>query len=84
MASSANPPAHTGVVITADGTHGAPLHHFFIERYTQSYVEQWESFVAYARDGGDSPVTGADGRAPLAIGLAAWQSVRESRPVAVT
>jgi hypothetical protein len=25
-----------------------------------------------------------DGRAPLAIGLAAWQSVREGRPVAVS
>ena len=84
VASSANPPAHTGVVTTADGSHGAPLHHFFVERYTQSYVQQWEAFTRYARDGGDSPVTGADGRAPLAIGLAAWQSVRESRPVAVT
>jgi myo-inositol 2-dehydrogenase / D-chiro-inositol 1-dehydrogenase len=35
------------------------------------------------RAGGASPVTGADGRAPLAIGLAAWQSVREGRPVAL-
>jgi myo-inositol 2-dehydrogenase/D-chiro-inositol 1-dehydrogenase len=84
MASSANPPAHTGVVLTAAGAHAPPLHHFFIERYTQSYVLQWESFLDYARGGGASPVSGADGRAPLAIGLAAWQSVREDRPVALS
>jgi myo-inositol 2-dehydrogenase / D-chiro-inositol 1-dehydrogenase len=83
-ASSANPPSHTGVVLTAEGTHGPPLPHFFLERYTPSYLLQWDSFVRYARDGGPSPVTGADGRAPLAIGLAAWQSVREGRPVTVS
>jgi myo-inositol 2-dehydrogenase / D-chiro-inositol 1-dehydrogenase len=82
-ASSANPPAHTGAVLTADGTRGPPLPHFFLERYTPSYLLQWDSFVRYARDGGPSPVTGADGRAPLAIGLAAWQSVREGRPVTI-
>jgi myo-inositol 2-dehydrogenase/D-chiro-inositol 1-dehydrogenase len=30
------------------------------------------------------PVTGADGRAPLVIGLAARRSLREHRPVRVT
>jgi myo-inositol 2-dehydrogenase/D-chiro-inositol 1-dehydrogenase len=84
MASSANPLAHTGVVLTADGTHGPPLPHFFLERYIPSYLLQWESFVAYATEGGMSPVTGADGRAPLAIGLAALQSVREGRPIAIS
>jgi myo-inositol 2-dehydrogenase / D-chiro-inositol 1-dehydrogenase len=83
VASSANPSIHTGVVVTAEGAHGSPLPHFFLERYTTSYLLQWEAFVHYVRGGGPSPVTGADGRAPLAIGLAAWQSVREGRPVAV-
>jgi myo-inositol 2-dehydrogenase / D-chiro-inositol 1-dehydrogenase len=84
VASSANPPAHTGLVLTADGVHGPPLLHFFLERYTTSYILQWDAFVRYVRDGGESPVSGADGRAPLAIGLAAWQSVREGRPVPIS
>jgi myo-inositol 2-dehydrogenase / D-chiro-inositol 1-dehydrogenase len=83
-ASSTNPAAHTGLVLTAEGAHGPPLPHFFLERYTTSYLLQWDAFVRYVRDGSASPVTGADGRAPLAIGLAAWQSVREGRPVAVS
>ena len=83
MASSQNPPAHTATLLTADGMQGPPLAHFFVERYSASYVLQWESFCRYARTGGASPVSGADGRAPLAVGLAAWRSVREGRPVEV-
>jgi myo-inositol 2-dehydrogenase/D-chiro-inositol 1-dehydrogenase len=84
VASSANPFLHTGTVLNADGAHGPPLPHFFLERYTPSYLLQWSAFAHYVREGGPSPVTGADGRAPLAIGLAAWQSVREGRPVTIS
>ena len=84
VASSANPFLHTGTVLTAKGAGGPPLPHFFLERYTTSYLLQWSAFAHYVRAGGASPVTGADGRAPLAIGLAAWQSVREGRPVSLT
>ena len=83
MASSQNPLAHTGTLLTADGTRGPALPYFFIERYTASYLHQWEAFCSYVRAGGTSPVSGADGRAPLAVGLAAWRSVREGRPVEV-
>ena len=44
MASSQNPPAHTATLLTADGPHGPALPHFFVERYTASYVLQWEAF----------------------------------------
>jgi myo-inositol 2-dehydrogenase/D-chiro-inositol 1-dehydrogenase len=81
MAASQNPPAHTGVLLTADGTHAPTLPHFFQERYIPSYLAQWEAFLAYLRDETESPVSGADGRAPLAIGLAAWRSIREGQPV---
>ena len=84
VASSANPFLHTGTVLNAEGAHGPPLPHFFLERYTTSYLLQWSAFAHYVRAGGPSPVTGADGRAPLAIGLAAWQSVREGRPVTIS
>ena len=83
MASSQNPFAHTGTLLTADGARGPALPYFFIERYTASYLHQWEAFCSYTRAGGTSPVSGADGRAPLAVGLAAWRSVREGRPVEV-
>ena len=36
-----------------------------------------------AAAGETPPVTGADARAPLVIGIAAWRSLREGRPVRV-
>jgi myo-inositol 2-dehydrogenase/D-chiro-inositol 1-dehydrogenase len=83
LAASENPPAHSGVVRTAEGSSRPPLPRFFLERYVPSYVAEWEAFVRAFREGLPSPVSGADGRAPLAIGLAAWRSVREGRPVRV-
>jgi myo-inositol 2-dehydrogenase / D-chiro-inositol 1-dehydrogenase len=84
MAASENPLAHTGVVRTAAGTSQSALPHFFLDRYVPSYLRQWEAFVDAARDGREPPVTIADGRAPLVIGLAAWRSLREGRPVGLT
>lgn len=83
MAASENPPAHSGVVRTADGTRTAALPYFFLERYVPSYVGEWEAFAAALRTGGSPPVGLEDARAPLVIGLAAWRSLREGRPVAV-
>ena len=57
------------------------LPYFFLERYTASYVREWEAFVAALVAGETPPVTTADARAPLVIGLAAWRSLREGRPV---
>ncbi|MEA2281317.1 MAG: myo-inositol 2-dehydrogenase / D-chiro-inositol 1-dehydrogenase [Solirubrobacteraceae bacterium] len=83
MAASENPPAHTGVVHTAAGTRAATLPYFFLDRYVPSYVREWEAFVSAARDGGPALVGPADARAPLVIGLAAWRSLREGRPVRI-
>jgi len=83
MAASENPLAHTGIVRTADGTTAQALPHFFLDRYVPSYVREWEAFVGAVRAGRAPPVTAADGRAPLVIGLAAWRSLREARPVRV-
>jgi myo-inositol 2-dehydrogenase/D-chiro-inositol 1-dehydrogenase len=81
MAASENPLAHTGIVRTAHGTSAPALPHFFLDRYVPSYLREWAAFVAAVRDGATPPVTAADGRAPLVIGLAAWRSLRERRPV---
>lgn len=68
-------------VATEQGYRQPPLQHFFLERYTASYLNQWSAFVKAVESGEPTAVTGADGRAPLVIGLAAWKSLREGRPV---
>jgi myo-inositol 2-dehydrogenase/D-chiro-inositol 1-dehydrogenase len=74
---------HTGSVATADGVVATTMPYFFLERYVPSYVREWEAFVAAVRDGRATPAGTADARAPLVIGLAAWRSVREGRPVRI-
>ncbi len=59
-----------------------PLH-FFLERYAESYLLEMRAFIEAVQQDRPVPVTGADGRAPVVIGLAAWQSYRERRPVAI-
>jgi myo-inositol 2-dehydrogenase / D-chiro-inositol 1-dehydrogenase len=81
MAASDNPPAHTAVVRTKDGVQGPTLPYFYLERYIPSYLAEWKAFVSAVSSGETPPVTAADARAPLVIGLAAWRSVREGRPV---
>ena len=83
MAATENPLAHSGVVRTADGTREPALPYFYLERYTASYVREWEAFVTALAGGVTPPVTTTDARAPLVIGLTAWRSLREGRPVRV-
>jgi myo-inositol 2-dehydrogenase / D-chiro-inositol 1-dehydrogenase len=83
MAASENPLAHTAVVRTAAGMRAPALPYFYLERYIPSYVGAWKAFVQSVERGVTPPVTSADARAPLVIGLAAWRSLREHRPVAV-
>lgn len=83
IAQSDNFHANQAVLGNAQGIGRPPLQHFFLERYTASYLDQWSAFVA-AIDAGDAPsVGGADGRAPLVIGLAAKKSMHEGRPVRI-
>ncbi|MEP7045819.1 MAG: inositol 2-dehydrogenase, partial [Ilumatobacteraceae bacterium] len=81
MAASENQVSHTGIRRSAAGTISQTIPYFFLDRYIPSYVEEWKSFLTYVADGGPSPVGPNDGRAPLVIGLAAWKSFREKRPV---
>jgi myo-inositol 2-dehydrogenase / D-chiro-inositol 1-dehydrogenase len=83
MAATENPLAHSGVVRTAEGTREPALPYFYLERYTASYVREWEAFVAALADGATPPVTTADARAPLVIGLTAQRSLVEGRAVRV-
>lgn len=83
VAQSDNLHAHQAVFASAHGITRPPLQHFFLERYTASYLDQWAAFVAALERGAEPPVGGRDGRAPLVIGLAAKKSMYEGRPVRI-
>ncbi len=68
-------------VADAKGVHRELPLHFFMDRYIESYVNEVKAFIACLRDGTPPPVTGADGRVPILIGLAARRSHDENRPV---
>lgn len=81
MAAAGNrtPDSHT--YSNADGVHSALPLYFFLERYFDSFVAEMKEFVGAVVDDRPTPVSGLDGRAPVAIGLAAQQSLQENRPV---
>jgi myo-inositol 2-dehydrogenase / D-chiro-inositol 1-dehydrogenase len=84
MAASENPHRHTGVLVTARGEQRPALPRFFLERYVPSYLLGWQAFVEAVKGGVTPPVSTRDARAPLVIGLAAWRSLREGRPVPIS
>jgi myo-inositol 2-dehydrogenase/D-chiro-inositol 1-dehydrogenase len=71
------------VLTTGAGARHEALPHFFLERYLPSYEREWQAFVQALQSGTPPPVGAADARAPLVIGLAALQSLREGRAVRV-
>lgn len=83
MAVSDNVRLSSSEVYLADETHRPVLPNFFIERYETAYRDQWRSFTDYVLDGGPSPVSLAEGRAPVVVAGAAAESARTGRPVAV-
>jgi len=67
-----------------DGFLSSKIPHFFMQRYAPCYVEEVRQFVECVRDDKPTPTTGADGRAAVVLGYAAWKSLRENRPVKVS
>lgn len=57
--------------------------HFFMDRYIESYRGEIAAFIRSINEDLPSPVSGADGRAPVVIARAALQSLRENRPVKI-
>jgi len=54
---------------------------FFVERYTESYRLEMLAFIDAVLHDKPVPVSGADGRAPVVMGIAARKSYDENRPV---
>ena len=73
----------TSTVVTSNNTgiHSAKPEYFFLERYMDAYQAELSAFVQMLIDDTEPEVTGLDGRMPVVIGLAAWKSYREGRPV---
>ncbi|MCC7009742.1 MAG: inositol 2-dehydrogenase [Acidobacteria bacterium] len=57
---------------------------FFMDRYTESFAAEIAAFVDAIQRDAPVPVTGLDGRKPVAIALAAMRSLRDGRPVKVS
>lgn len=78
-----NKTPHTTRHSTSDGVQEAKPLYFFLERYMDAYVAEIQSFIDAVAQDRTPPVTGADGRAATVLGLAAWRSYHERRPVQV-
>jgi myo-inositol 2-dehydrogenase/D-chiro-inositol 1-dehydrogenase len=77
----ANNTPHQAVLSNVEGVHAAKPLYFFLERYTEAYVAELKAFIKAIQQDIAPPVTGLDGRIPVVMGLAAWKSYRENRPV---
>ena len=84
MVATTNNTPDTAVYSSADGVHSAKPLYFFLERYMDSFINELREFVEAVKNDTPVPVGGADGRAPVLIGMAAWKSYREGRPVKIS
>ncbi len=80
-ASTENNFPNSATISTRDSVHRDLPLHFFVERYTESYLAEMRAFVDAVQHDKPIPVTGADGRAPVVMGIAARKSYDEGRPV---
>jgi myo-inositol 2-dehydrogenase/D-chiro-inositol 1-dehydrogenase len=83
MVSTSNNYESNAVVSDRGSVHRDLPLNFFLERYTQSYIDEMSAFVDCVLDGTAVPVSGDDGRAALVLALAAEKSARLRRPVRI-
>ena len=72
---------NTIVKSTTSGVIGAKPTFFFLERYMPAYAAEWAAFVGAVSNGGEMPVTLADGVAALSMAEAATISSKTGAPV---
>ena len=84
MLVSANPPATNVERFTDRGTAARDrLHHFFIERYAESYVRETHAFVNALNSGTPASPGFEDGRQALVIANAAIEAAASGRSVPI-
>src|SRR6266700_3587797 len=79
--STENNYANTAIISDAYNVRRDLPLHFFVERYTESFIVEMAAFVDAVLRDEPVPVSGSDGRAPVVIALAAHTSLVEHRPV---
>jgi myo-inositol 2-dehydrogenase/D-chiro-inositol 1-dehydrogenase len=72
---------NTATLSTGRDVHRDLPLHFFLDRYTDSYIEEIRAFGRAIREGLPSPVPGDEARVPVVMALAARRSCQENRPV---
>jgi myo-inositol 2-dehydrogenase/D-chiro-inositol 1-dehydrogenase len=68
-------------LIDSEGAKGDLPLYFFLERYTEAYIQEMQEFVDCVIRDEAPPVTGTDGRIPVVMGKAARLSYEQRRPV---
>ncbi len=68
-------------VSTGESIYSDRPYNFFMDRYPESFALEVAEFVKAVIQDKPTPVTGADGRAPVVMALAARKSFDEHRPV---
>jgi len=81
VAMAGNQTPDTVVHSNAGGVHSARPLHFFMTRYTESYVAEIREFIQCIVNDQTPPVTGKDGRMSVVMGYAALKSFKENRTV---
>lgn len=72
---------NTAIISDAATVHRDLPLNFFMDRYLDSFMTEMRDFVDAVLDDKPTPVTGIDGRAAVALGIAARRSYDENRPV---
>ncbi|GCE07649.1 inositol 2-dehydrogenase [Dictyobacter aurantiacus] len=72
---------NTAIISDGQSVHRDLPLHFFLERYTESFVRELTAFVEAVQHDQPVPVNGQDGRAPVLLAIAARRSLDEQRPV---
>ncbi|PWB56585.1 MAG: inositol 2-dehydrogenase [Anaerolineales bacterium] len=74
---------NTGLMGDKAGFHSAKVPYSFIERYAECYIAEVRQFVQNVRDSKPVSPTGYDSRASVLLGMAAWESYRQNRPISM-
>jgi myo-inositol 2-dehydrogenase/D-chiro-inositol 1-dehydrogenase len=69
------------VISDANRVHQEKPLYFFLERYTQSFINEMRAFMDAIEKNSPVPVSGMDGRIPVVMAMAAKKSMQENRPV---
>ena len=81
---AANKTPYNTLHSTVGGVQSARPLYFFLKRSLAAYVAEWRAFIPVIHHDQPPLVSGHDGRMATLLGLAAWRSVHQKRPVKLT